>query len=137
MTIQKGIVSLIKEKVNEERLAVLYITHNLGIARELSGITYVMYAGTIAEQARTSELLESPLHPYTVGLIASIPTLSGREFTGIDGRIPDYISPPSGCRFHPRCRSRMDICGTDSPRLSEVEEKHLAACHLFSSGGKK
>lgn len=135
VTIQKGILKLIEEKVEEEELSVLYITHNLGVARRLCNRIYVMYGGTIAETARTKDLLKAPMHPYTCGLIRSIPKLTGDEFKGIDGRIPDYIDPPTGCRFHPRCPQVMEICEQEKPELVKVEEDRLVACHLFSRGG--
>ncbi|MCK4417872.1 MAG: ABC transporter ATP-binding protein, partial [Candidatus Latescibacteria bacterium] len=133
VTTQKGILELIEEKVKEEELSVLYITHNLGVARRLCDRIYVMYAGTIAETAKTEDLLDNPKHPYTSGLISSIPKLTGDEFKGIDGRIADYIDPPSGCRFHPRCPQVMEICEQEKPELVKVGEDHLVACHLFST----
>jgi len=135
VTIQKGILELIEEKVKEEQLSVLYITHNLGVARRLCHRIYVMYAGTIAETAKTKDLLDNPRHPYTSNLISSIPKLTGDEFRGIDGRIPDYIDPPAGCRFHPRCPRVMEICKQEKPGLVKVGEDRLLACHLFSTGG--
>lgn len=136
VTIQKGILELIEEKVREEELSVLYITHNLGVTRRLCDRIYVMYAGTIVETAKTQDLLDNPKHPYTSGLISSIPKLTGDEFKGIDGRIPDYIDPPSGCRFHPRCPEVMEICKQGKPELVKVGGGRLVACHLFSTGGE-
>lgn len=135
VTVQKAILELIEEKVKEEELSVLYITHNLGVARRLCDRIYVMYAGTMAEIGKTQDLLDNPKHPYTSGLIGSIPKLTGAEFKGIDGRIPDYIDPPSGCRFHPRCPQVMEICEQEKPELVKIGEDHLVACHLFSTGG--
>jgi len=137
VTIQKGILTLIEEKVEEEELSVLYITHNLGVARRLCDRVYVMYGGVVAETAKTNDLLKDPMHPYTRGLISSIPKLTGDEFKGIDGRIPDYIDPPPGCRFHPRCPQVMKICAQEKPELVEVAEGRSVACHLYSSGGAR
>lgn len=136
VTTQKAILELIEEKVKEEELSVLYITHDLGVARRLCDRICVMYAGTIVEAARSEDLLDNPKHPYTLGLINSIPKLTGGEFKGIDGRIPDYIDPPPGCRFHPRCLQVMEICRQEKPKPVKVGEDHLVACHLFSSGGE-
>jgi len=136
VTIQKGILELIEERVKEEGLSALYITHDLGVARRLCDRIYVMYAGAVAEVAKSEDLLENPKHPYTSGLIGAIPKLTGGEFKGIDGRIPDYIDPPSGCRFHPRCPQVMEICEQEKPKLVKVGEDHLVACHLLSSGGE-
>lgn len=135
VTIQKGILELIMEKVREEHAAVLYITHNLGVARKLCERIYVMYAGTIAETANAKDLLDNPKHPYTAGLLQAIPRLTEEEFMGIDGRIPDYIYPPSGCRFHPRCPHAMDVCTQVKPELVQVGDSHWAACHLYPGKG--
>ena len=130
-TTQKRILLLIQEKIQEGRLAGLYITHNLGVARMFCQRTYVMYGGMVVETGRTQELLESPLHPYTRGLVSSIPKLSGVEFKGIDGQIPDYLSPPPGCRFHPRCIQRMNICSEDAPPMFPAENNRSVACWLY------
>lgn len=135
VTIQKGILQLIEEKVKEEKLSVLYITHDLGVARRLSTRIYVMYAGTIVEISKTKDLLSSPRHPYTAGLIGSVPKLTGDEFKGIDGRLPNYTDPPSGCRFHPRCPQAIKICEREKPELVKIGEDCWVACHLFSTGG--
>ena len=131
VTIQKGIVELIKEKVKEEKLSVLYITHNLGVARILSNKIYVMYAGDIVEYADTAKLLNNPYHPYSKGLLDSIPKLIKTGFSGIPGRLPSYIDPPKGCRFYPRCKKRLEICKTVKPPLIEVEKNHFVRCHLY------
>jgi oligopeptide/dipeptide ABC transporter ATP-binding protein len=137
VTIQKGIVELLEEKVHEEHLAVLYITHNLGVARKLCARIYVMYAGTVVETAPTTQLLEHPKHPYTWGLLQAIPRLTQEAFQGIDGRIPDYITPPSGCRFHPRCPQAMAICREVKPALLQVQDAHLVACHLYPESERR
>ncbi len=130
VTTQAQILRLLKERVREEGLAILYVTHNLGVAREMSERIYVMYAGEIAETAPTNQLFSSPKHPYTQGLIASIPKLTGSELEGIPGRIPDYVSPPQGCRFQPRCEWAVPACATVQPRLRPVAAGHEVACHL-------
>ncbi len=130
-TTQKRTLHLIREKMEEENLAGIYITHNLGVARTFCHRTYVMYGGTVVESGRTAELLDTPNHPYTKGLVDSIPRLSGRPFVGIDGQIPDYLNPPSGCRFHPRCPARMSVCGQEAPSMFQVGEERHVACWLF------
>lgn len=136
VTIQKGILELLEDKVNEEHMSLVYITHNLGVARRLCDKTYVMYAGEVVEVGRTGELLDTPQHPYTAGLVASVPRLRGGEFHGIDGSVPDYAAPPSGCRFHPRCGSATAVCGEEKPELREVSKGHAVACHLTASRGQ-
>lgn len=130
VTTQEQILQLLKERVEKEKLAVLYITHNLGVAREMTERIYVMYAGEIMEEAPTQELFRAPRHPYTQGLLASIPKLTGGEVVGIAGRIPDYVDPPPGCRFHPRCEHVMPQCQEVRPELVSVGPGHRVACHL-------
>lgn len=131
VTTQEQILQLLKERVEKEKLAVVYITHNLGVAREMTERIYVMYAGEIVEQAPTQELFRAPRHPYTQGLLASIPKLTGGEVLGIEGRIPDYVGPPPGCRFHPRCERAMAQCEEVRPELIPIGPDHMVACHLY------
>ena len=131
VTTQEQILQLMKERVEKENLAVLYITHNLGVARDMTERIYVMYAGEVVEQAPTSELFRAPQHPYTQGLMASIPKLTGGEVLGIDGFVADYIDPPRGCRFEPRCSFAMPECSESRPDLYHIGPKHFAACFLY------
>jgi oligopeptide/dipeptide ABC transporter ATP-binding protein len=131
VTIQKSLLHLLQEKVKEERLSGLYITHNLGVARAICQRTYVMYAGSVVENGVTSEMLDQPLHPYTKGLVNSIPKLTGEQFQGIDGQVPDYLNPPPGCRFHPRCDRRMEICFREFPEMTQVKENRSVVCWLY------
>jgi oligopeptide/dipeptide ABC transporter ATP-binding protein len=130
-TIQKRMLFLIQEKIDEEELSGLYVTHNLGVARIICNRTFVMYAGTVVESGITPELLERPLHPYTKGLVNSIPRLTGEQFRGIDGQVPDYLAPPSGCRFHPRCDRKLEICSQEAPQLIQTDENRSVACWLY------
>ena len=131
VTIQKRILQLIQEKVKEERLSSLYITHDLGVARSLCDRIYVMYAGTVMESGPAGAMLEKPLHPYTMGLIQSIPKLTGERFDGIPGQVPDYLHLPQGCRFYPRWGLKMDRCTMEEPQMLEVEPGRFIACHRF------
>ncbi|RBI62332.1 ABC transporter ATP-binding protein [halophilic archaeon] len=136
VTVQEQILKLLSERVAKQNLSMLYITHNLGVARKLADRIYVMYAGTIAEAGRTEELYDAPLHPYTTGLIDSIPKLTTFDSAGIPGQIPDYTEPPSGCRFHPRCPAYMaGTCDVDPPgRFTVGENDHDVACYLYEDG---
>ncbi len=129
VTIQKRILQLIQEKVREEKLSSIYITHDLGVARALCDRIYVMYAGTVMESGPAGAMLERPLHPYTAGLIESIPKLTGERFDGIPGQVPDYLQLPRGCRFHPRCERKMEICAQEEPETREAEPGRFVACH--------
>jgi oligopeptide transport system ATP-binding protein len=130
-TIQKRIINLIQEKINEEKMSGFYVTHNLGVARIIANRTYVMYAGAVVESGHTPELLDHPLHPYTKGLVSAIPRLTKEAFRGIEGQIPDYLEPPSGCRFHPRCNQRLNICSREVPKRFATEKDRWVACWLY------
>src|SRR5690606_27396374 len=102
---------------------------------EISDRIAIMYAGQIVELAHARELFDTPLHPYTEGLMGSFPSLTGprKVLEGIPGSPPDLISPPSGCRFHPRCPKRMLICDKDVPQLGEEHPGHQVRCHLHEA----
>ena len=136
VTIQSQIIDLIGTLVEERKTSLILITHSLGVAREVTERIHVMYAGTIIEVARTSELYERPLHPYTRGLLTSVPRLTGGGFAdGIPGRIPEYLHPPEGCRFHPRCPKVMDVCRTERPPFYTVDGGGAAGGSGGVSGG--
>lgn len=131
VTIQDTINTLLLDLIRETGLSLLYITHDLGIARLVSDIVYIMYAGCIVETGKTRTVFETPIHPYTQGLIGAIPKLTGVEFQGIDGRLPSYTNPPEGCRFHTRCKFAASVCRARKPELVG-KNGHLAACHLHN-----
>lgn len=134
VTIQDQVLRLMKKLVEEKKLSVILISHALGTVRGTVDTVYVMYAGNMIETAGTNELFSNPLHPYTQGLLKSVPKLTGAGFSeGIKGRVPDYINPPQGCRFHPRCEYAMDICKKEKPQFLGVNgNKHKVACWLYS-----
>lgn len=132
VTIQDQILRLLKELVEKTSTSIILITHSLGVAREMTDRIYVMYAGNMVEMTRSRELFRKPLHPYTRGLLASIPKLTGGGVArGIPGQIPDYLSPPIGCRYHPRCPKVMEVCSLRKPRFYEVDSDHKVACFLY------
>lgn len=131
VTIQDQIHRLLNEIVENRNTAIILITHSLGVAREMTDRIYVMYAGTIVEMATPEILFENPVHPYTKGLLASVPRISGGGIAnGIPGKLPDYLNPPSGCRFQPRCEYARTICTEKPPQLFKIENNHFIACHL-------
>lgn len=130
VTTQHAILSLLRTRIREEGLAMLYVTHNLGVAREMTERVYVMYAGDIVEVAPTDDIFSRPKHPYTEALVQSVPHLTGEPLRGIEGMIPDYSDPPSGCRYHPRCPYVMPICYPEKPRFVEVADRHRVLCTL-------
>ncbi len=132
VTIQDQVLRLLRTLVEEKNTSVILITHTLGIVRELTDRVYVMYAGNMVEVAATDKLFARPLHPYTQGLISTVPRLTGGGIAGgIPGRIPDYLNPPPGCRFHTRCPHVMDVCRTEKPPAYRVDEGHEVACFLY------
>jgi len=131
VTIQDQIHRLLNELVEKRNTAIILITHSLGVAREMTDRIYVMYAGTIVETTTPEILFKNPVHPYTKGLLASVPKISGGGIArGIPGKLPSYLNPPSGCRFQPRCGQEKPFCSEEPPQLFEVEKEHLVACYL-------
>jgi len=132
VTIQDQVLRLLAKLVEEKNISIILITHTLGIVRELTDRVYVMYAGNIVETAKTEELFNNPLHPYTRGLMSAIPKLTGEGIAkGIKGRIPNYLNPPAGCRFHPRCEHKMSICSKERPSFFTTGDNHRVACFLY------
>ena len=128
VTTQAQILKLLRDLVEDRSLALLMITHNLGVVRESADYVYVMYAGSVVEHGPTAELFAHPSHPYTRALIDCVPKLSGdTTFRGIDGSLPDYSAPPPGCRFSPRCRLATLVCERP-PADTPVSADHSAAC---------
>lgn len=132
VTIQAQILDLIKKLKQTKIASVLFITHDLGIVAEICDRVTVMYAGDACETTSVKELFKNPLHPYTKGLLNSVPKADQVEkLQTIPGTVPNLITPPSGCRFHPRCPFIMDICRNEKPETIEMAEGHTVACHLY------
>ncbi|NIQ32445.1 MAG: ATP-binding cassette domain-containing protein [Nitrososphaeria archaeon] len=132
VTIQDQVLRLMKNLVEKRSLSVIFVSHALGAIRGTVDRVYVMYAGNMVEVGETKELFSNPLHPYTQGLLESVPKLTGSEFSeGIKGRIPDYINPPTGCRFHPRCDYAMDVCRKEKPQFINVKDDQDVACWYY------
>jgi peptide/nickel transport system ATP-binding protein len=135
VTTEERILELMNDLIRETDAAVMYITHDLGVAKKVSNHTNVMYAGEIVESAPSDRVFSEPLHPYSRGLIDSIPTLSGDMGSGMDGQIPDYTNPPTGCRFADRCPHAEDACSEVPPYQRETGPDHGVACHLYDGPG--
>ncbi|MFQ6087331.1 MAG: ABC transporter ATP-binding protein [Candidatus Methanofastidiosia archaeon] len=133
VTIQAQILKLIKGIMGEIDASLLLITHDLGVIAKICDRVAVMYAGVIVEFADVRSIFKDPMHPYTKGLINAIPKLSEKRerLEIIRGRVPNLIHPPSGCRFHPRCDFRMDICDKEKPPAFNVKSEHSVACYLY------
>jgi oligopeptide/dipeptide ABC transporter ATP-binding protein len=139
VTIQAQILALISELKKKIGASILIITHDMGIVAETCDRVGVMYAGNIVEVSETKALFKKPLHPYTQGLLRAIPKLHEdvKELEIIPGSVPNLIHPPSGCRFHPRCPFKMDICDKEFPPVFETEPGHSVACYLYSEKKKR
>jgi peptide/nickel transport system ATP-binding protein len=132
VTIQDQVLRLLGDLIREKDTSTILITHSLGLVREWTERVYVMYAGTMVETADTAELFKNPLHPYAQGLMAAVPKLTGEGIAaGIAGRIPNYLNPPPGCRFHPRCPRVMDVCRKEKPPYFDCGGNHETACFLY------
>ncbi len=132
VTIQAQILSLMLQLKEETGTAIIMITHDLGVVAETCDRVAVMYAGLIVERGPAQAIFHEPLHPYTEGLLSSLPgqQRAGDELRTIDGLVPDLIRPPSGCRFHPRCPIAQEICQREVPELLEKDDKRAVACHF-------
>jgi len=133
VTIQAQILFLLNDLKKRIGSSIMIITHDLGIVAEMCDRVIVMYAGVIVEESNTKELFKNPLHPYTVGLLSSIPRLDQdvNRLEIIPGSVPNLIFPPAGCRFHPRCKFGMIMCKDARPPMIEVAPGHKVACYLY------
>ncbi len=138
VTIQAQILDLMKILKKKFKTSILMITHDLGIIADLCDRVAVMYSGNIVEYATVKDLFKNPRHPYTKGLIGAIPSIEKKDqkLLTIRGMVPNLIFPPSGCRFHPRCDYRLEICNKIRPKWIEIAKKYLVACHLFDPDHK-
>ena len=133
VTIQAQILDLMQKLKKKFKTSILLITHDLGIIAETCNRIAVMYSGNIVEYATADDLFKNPRHPYTKGLIAAIPSIEtkNKKLKTIRGMVPNLIYPPSGCRFHPRCDERLEICDKIKPSWIEISDKYHIACHLY------
>jgi len=132
VTIQAQYLNLLRELQRTHHLAMIFITHNLGIVAKMCDQVAVMYAGRIVESGSVGRIFNAPAHPYTEALLSSIPRLSdpSQRLTAIDGQPPDLASPPPGCAFHPRCPKVVERCREDDPPGFTVADGHTARCWL-------
>lgn len=132
VTIQATILELITSMIERFDMSLLFITHNLGVVAHACDTIGVMYASHLVELGSKEEVFANPQHPYTIGLLRSIPRLDVQEkfLTPINGSVCDMMSPPQGCKFHPRCGQAMDVCRERVPEFKELAPGHLAARHL-------
>ena len=136
VSIQAQVINLLKDFQEEKGLSYLFIAHDLSMVRYVSDEVGVMYLGHLVEICESNEIYDNPLHPYTKGLLGSIPIANPKlarqkEKSGIEGDIPSPIHPPQGCRFHTRCPFAKPECGEVKPQMKDAGGGHMVACHLY------
>jgi oligopeptide transport system ATP-binding protein len=139
VTIQAQIIELVKRLRDELGMAIIWITHDLGIVAGLAKRVLVMYAGFIIEEAPVKDLYADPRHPYTLGLLGSLPRVDQtqyRRLVSIEGLPPDLLGLPKGCPFAPRCEYAMDRCWEENPALESVSPGHRQACWVDTRQGR-
>lgn len=137
VTIEAQILHLMRKLSKEHNTAIMMITHNLGVVAEICDRVCVMYAGKVVEQAEVHELFRNPVHPYTNGLLRSLPKMqSGQgKLYNIRGMVPDLVNMPKGCRFAPRCDHACERCSMEEPPLIDIGNQHLVRCFLQGKEG--
>jgi oligopeptide/dipeptide ABC transporter ATP-binding protein len=135
VTIQAQILNLFGELQRERDLSLLYITHDLGVVANIADRIYIMYAGIIVEQGSAPEIFHDPRHPYTRGLLASLPNRAkrGTRLHSIPGAVPDPAYKPGGCPFHPRCNLAIETCQSRFPEMCDYGNGHLSRCPVLHS----
>jgi oligopeptide/dipeptide ABC transporter ATP-binding protein len=134
VSIQAQVINLLDDLQDDFDLTYVFIAHDLGVVHHVSDRIAVMYLGVIVELGPSDELFVNPVHPYTEALLSAIPAIEGdeevrRERIVLEGEVPSPVNPPSGCRFHPRCRYATEICAVERPQLTDHGGGRFAACH--------
>ena len=139
VSIQAQIINLLKDLKEQQNLTYLFITHDLSVVKYISDRIGVMYLGSLVELAQAQDIFDQPLHPYTEALLDAIPTVeedASKEPMVLEGDIPSPVNPPSGCKFHTRCKYCTEICTKVVPEMTEVKPGHFVACHHILSKGR-
>lgn len=138
VSIQAQIINLLEDLQNQREMAYLFISHDLSVVQHISDYVGVMYLGDLVEYGEKRLIFENPLHPYTQALLSAVPVPDPNykmKRIILEGSIPSPANPPSGCKFHTRCRFAMPICKTDAPQTREIEPGHVVVCHLYNEQG--
>ena len=137
--VEAKFLDLLRELQKEFGLTILLITHNIGVVAEVADRVAVMYAAKMAEVGTAREVFADPKHPYTQGLLKSVPNieLDGGDLYKMGGEPPSLLHPPAGCRFHPRCPFVMDICSREEPVFEPVDGDHIVSCWLYRKAGAR
>ena len=133
VTVQAQILTLLRDLQKQNQMAIQYITHDLGVVATIADRIYVMYAGIVAEQGTTAQIFGSPRHPYTMALLAALPTREkrGQRLYSIPGNVPHPAYKPTGCPFHPRCKYKQKACGLEFPEMCDYPHGHRARCPVI------
>jgi len=133
VTIRAQIINILQELKTRREMSIIFITHDLSLVKEIGDRAAVVYGGRVVEVAEVEDILKSPAHPYTVGLIDCLPDMSSqaKRLPSIPGNTPNPLEMPPGCPFHPRCSKVMDICRSTMPAPVKVTDVHRVSCHLF------
>jgi oligopeptide/dipeptide ABC transporter ATP-binding protein len=133
VTVQAQILQLLKSIQETRSMSILYITHDLGVVANIADRVYVMYSGIVTEQGNTAQIFHDARHPYTQGLLASLPSRSkrGKRLYSIPGTVPNPAYKPEGCPFHPRCFHAISTCGKEYPEMCDYRQAHLARCPVL------
>jgi peptide/nickel transport system ATP-binding protein len=134
VSIQAQIINLLKDLQEKFKLTYLFISHDLSVVKHISDDVGVMYLGNIVEYGSKEAIFRNPLHPYTQALLSAAPVPDPSAKMNriiLEGSIPSPANPPDGCKFHTRCRERLEICSRDAPHATEVEPGHTVVCHLY------
>ena len=134
VVVQAQILNLLKSLQREKGISMILVSHDLSLLAEIADSLAIMYAGKVVECGPSDVLYREPQHPYTIGLLRSVPRLRGEklELKGIPGEPPDLVNPPPGCRFHPRCPLAVDVCRREVPPMVEIDEGRRVACWLVA-----
>ena len=134
VVVQAQVMNVLKKLQKEYKVSIILITHDLSLIAEIADKVAIMYAGKIVEFGTAEHIYLNPQHPYTRGLLASIPRIRGeiKKLEWIPGIPPDLVAPPRGCRFHPRCKYKFEPCDKEEPPMVEVEPGHYVACWLYA-----
>jgi peptide/nickel transport system ATP-binding protein/oligopeptide transport system ATP-binding protein len=139
VTIQAQILDLMKDLMKRLETSIILITHDLGVVAEVCDDVYVMYAGKVVEQGSVFDIFDEPAHPYTLGLLRSIPRIDAKSGKGklhaIEGTVPNLSEMPAGCPFAPRCGKACSICREKEPPMVRIDGRHFARCHVAGEGG--
>ena len=136
VSVQAQVMNTLQDLQKRMRMAILFISHDLRLVRQIADEVAVMYLGRIVEHGPTEQVLHNPQHPYTEALISAVPVIGPRERPRIvlPGDPPDPSNPPAGCPFHPRCPKAVDRCRSEPPHLIETGDARRVACHLAEPG---